>query len=72
MLHTCIMAVRYDFSSRAATIVATKVGLHHLLRLQPQSCILSAVLKVQFLQPCKCGIKWCVTYWADSLRELYT
>ena len=26
MLHTCIMAVRYDFSRRAATIVATQVS----------------------------------------------
>ncbi len=25
MLHTCIMTVRYDFSLRAANIVATKV-----------------------------------------------
>ena len=30
MLHTCIMAVRYDFSTRAATIVATRVSLHLL------------------------------------------
>ena len=43
MLHTCIMTVRYDFSLRAASIVATQVCQHtewfkhytpHMLQLQ--------------------------------------
>ena len=28
MLHTCIMTVRYDFSHRAACVVATQVTLY--------------------------------------------
>ena len=31
MLHSCIMVVRYDFSSQAATVAATQVILEHHL-----------------------------------------